>query len=73
MRNIEILLHASSNILDLDSQENIFLCCYSVDEFAHRLYTLTTDSILTCFSYSPLLPASTLKMKYQEPLIVDTP
>lgn len=73
MRNLEILLQASTNLIDLSSQEGVELSCFTVDEFAHRIYLLTSDNTLYCFGYSQLLPANTCKLKYQVPLTVDGP
>lgn len=71
MRNLEILLHASTSLIDLASQDGVEVANFTIDEFAHRLYLLTTDNMLSCFGYSALLPANTCKLKYQVPLSAD--
>jgi hypothetical protein len=64
MRNLEILLHASTELVKLDKERNEQMNCFCLDEFSHRLYILTTENVLYCFGYSQILPANTVKLKY---------
>ena len=71
MRNLEILLHASTSLVDLDSDQGVGVACFAVDEYSHRLYVLSTNNTLYCFGYSQLLPANTCKLKYQSQISAD--
>lgn len=72
MRNLEILLHASTSLSQLDSDNGEEVAIFTVDEFSHRLYFLTTQQVLYCFGYSQLCPANTCKLKYQGLINVDS-
>lgn len=71
MRNLEILLHASTSLIDSDSETGVEVACFAVDEYNHRLFVLSTNNTLYCFGYSQLLPANTCKLKYQSQIGVD--
>lgn len=70
MRNLEILLHASTNLVQLNGDSEEEVACFAVDEFSHRLYVISTQNVLYAFGYAQLLPANTCKLKYQYKLAV---
>ena len=65
MRNLEILLNASSRLLELDQDVCEIVKWFTVDEMSHKLYLITSKNLLYAFSYSQLLPANSCKKLYQ--------